>query len=189
MASTPTPPNKRKKIRRFRNKQRGNRIEKTENPHRKKKNFLQPRPNKHNPKGEVFRNFALFPETNTDDGVGSNLHRHQCSSCPLGRGPLLTLPSQGSGQILELGASAVSVGHSVPPPASVLCGPPTHRVLAEGKRDGSKATFLAQLHGMRSRCAIALGWHVVDVHCATEVAVRAVLDCLLHCGPPCCDDP
>ena len=44
------------------------------------------------------------------DGDGSNLHRHQCSSCPLGRGPLLTLPSLRTGQTLELGASAVSVG-------------------------------------------------------------------------------
>ena len=33
------------------------------------------------------------------------------------------------------------------------------------------------------------GWHVDGVPGATEVAVRAVLDRLLHCGSPCSDDP
>ena len=60
------------------------------------------------------------------DGVGPILHRHQCSSCQLGRGPQLTLPSLGSGQTLELGVSAVSVGHLVP--TRPLWGPPTHSV-------------------------------------------------------------
>ena len=32
-------------------------------------------------------------------------------------------------------------------------------------------------------------WHVVCVHSATEVAVRALLVVRIHWGPPCSDDP
>ena len=67
------------------------------------------------PKGKVFCNFACTLGRTPVDGVGSTFHQHQCSSCPLGRGPQVTLPGLGSGQTLELGVSAVSVGHFVPP--------------------------------------------------------------------------
>ena len=80
------------------------------------------RPNNASPKVKFSVTLPRSLGRTPVDGVGSNLHQHQCSWCPLGWVPQLTLPNLRSGQTLELGVSTVSVGHFVTP--KPLCAPP-----------------------------------------------------------------